>query len=206
MRENFAPSTCFVTDSGNGTFLAMEHLRLKNPRRFLAPVDFSCMGYSVPAAIGAALARPEGPVIALVGDGAFNMTGLELLTAQRERLAAAFFILCDRELSQIAQFQRRVLHRTTLTELAPLNYQALASGLGVAYCHLQNDHQLKSVFEQVSSSLQVQRPILVEVNIDYSRETHFTQGAIKTNFQRLEIKDKLRLAGRLVSRKIFDRS
>lgn len=205
MRENFPGSPCFVTDSGNGTFLAMEHLRLTEPRRFLAPVDFSCMGYSVPAAIGAALAKPDCPIIALVGDGAFNMTGLELLTAQREKLATAFFILCDRELSQIAQFQRRVLHRTTLTALPPLNYQALASSLGVAYCHLQNDHQIKSGFDQVLSSLQAHQPILVEVNIDYSRQTHFTQGAIKTNFQRLDIKDKFRLASRLVSRKLFDR-
>ncbi|HUK11976.1 MAG TPA: thiamine pyrophosphate-binding protein, partial [Thermoanaerobaculaceae bacterium] len=46
----------FVADSGNGTVLAMEHLRLEAPGRFLAPIDYSCMGYSVPAAIGAKLA------------------------------------------------------------------------------------------------------------------------------------------------------
>src|SRR4051812_29257867 len=50
-------------------------------RSFLAPVDYSCMGYSVPAAIGAKLACPNRPVAALAGDGAFLMTGLELITA-----------------------------------------------------------------------------------------------------------------------------
>ncbi|MCU0252231.1 MAG: thiamine pyrophosphate-dependent enzyme, partial [Vicinamibacterales bacterium] len=54
----------------------MEHLRLDRPGRFLAPVDFSCMGYSVPAAIGAALANPGRDVVAFAGDGAFLMTGL----------------------------------------------------------------------------------------------------------------------------------
>jgi acetolactate synthase-1/2/3 large subunit len=72
----FGPHTVYTTDSGNGTFLAMEMLRLDHPGKFLAPVDYSCMGYSVPAAIGAKLARPEAPVIALAGDGAFLMTGL----------------------------------------------------------------------------------------------------------------------------------
>ena len=63
----------------------MEHLRLDGPGRFLAPVDYSCMGYAVPAAIGATLANPGRDVVALAGDGAFLMTGLELITAARVR-------------------------------------------------------------------------------------------------------------------------
>ena len=76
----------YTTDSGNGTFLAMECLRLPHPRSFLAPVDYSCMGYAVPAALGAALACPDRKVISLAGDGAFLMTGLELLTARQLNL------------------------------------------------------------------------------------------------------------------------
>ncbi|HEX7025291.1 MAG TPA: thiamine pyrophosphate-binding protein, partial [Gemmatimonadales bacterium] len=58
LQRQFGPDTVFVTDSGNGTFLAMECLRLERPGRMLAPVDYSCMGYSVPAALGAALGQP----------------------------------------------------------------------------------------------------------------------------------------------------
>ena len=105
LQERFGPDTIFTSDSGNGTFIAVEALRLDRPGKLLAPVDYSCMGYSVPAAIGAKLAMPAAPVIALVGDGAFLMTGLELLTAATLRIPAAFFILRDRELAQIAQFQ-----------------------------------------------------------------------------------------------------
>ncbi|HYM61698.1 MAG TPA: thiamine pyrophosphate-binding protein, partial [Thermoanaerobaculia bacterium] len=81
LQKQFGPDTIFTTDSGNGTFLAVEGLVLEKPGRLLAPVDYSCMGYSVPAAIGAKLACPQSPVVALAGDGAFLMTGLELLTA-----------------------------------------------------------------------------------------------------------------------------
>ena len=84
------PTPIYATDSGNGTFLAIEQLRLNGgPGCFIAPVDFSCMGYSVPAAIGAALANPGRDVVALPGDGALLMTGLELLTAATYRARAA---------------------------------------------------------------------------------------------------------------------
>ncbi|HEX9094069.1 MAG TPA: thiamine pyrophosphate-binding protein, partial [Coriobacteriia bacterium] len=42
--DRAAPDAIYATDSGNGTFLAMEHLRLDRPRRFIGPIDFSCMG------------------------------------------------------------------------------------------------------------------------------------------------------------------
>ena len=73
----------FVADSGNGTVLSAEFLRLAGPRQFLAPTDFSSMGYCVPAAIGAALAaRANGRQVvsvATVGDGglpAWNRGGM----------------------------------------------------------------------------------------------------------------------------------
>jgi thiamine pyrophosphate-dependent acetolactate synthase large subunit-like protein len=44
LQQAFGPETVFTTDSGNGTFLAMECLRLDRPGKFLAPVDYSCMG------------------------------------------------------------------------------------------------------------------------------------------------------------------
>ncbi|HEU5162916.1 MAG TPA: thiamine pyrophosphate-binding protein, partial [Thermoanaerobaculia bacterium] len=62
LQERFGPDTIFTADSGNGTFIAVEALRLDSPGKLLAPVDYSCMGYSVPAAIGAKLAMPDAPV------------------------------------------------------------------------------------------------------------------------------------------------
>jgi acetolactate synthase-1/2/3 large subunit len=58
LQSRFGPDTIYTTDSGNGTFLAIELLKLERPGQLLAPVDYSCMGYAVPAAIGAKLARP----------------------------------------------------------------------------------------------------------------------------------------------------
>lgn len=133
------------------------------------------------------------------------MTGLEMLTATREGLPVAFFILRDRELSQIAQFQRRVLNRTTLTELHSMDFKAYSQSLGLEYFHIDQDAQIQEILGDVRTHLGNKVPTLTEVNIDYSRETFFTQGALKTNFDRLDIKSKIRMAGRLVGRKIFSR-
>jgi acetolactate synthase-1/2/3 large subunit len=99
--------TVYVTDSGNGLFFAAETQRLDAPQSFLAPVDFSGMGYAIPTAIGAAFGCPGRQVVALEGDGALMMTAFELVTAVHHRLPLLVVVLRDRELGQVSQFQRK---------------------------------------------------------------------------------------------------
>ena len=202
LQARFGPQTIFTTDSGNGTFLAVEMLRLDTPGKLLAPVDYSCMGYAVPAAIGAKLARPDCPVVALAGDGAFLMTGLELLTAAQLGVAAAVFVLRDGELAQIAQFQETALNRKTLSAVPDFDLHALARALGVAFVALPNDAAIAAALEQVAATTALGRPVLVDTAIDYTGKTFFTRGVVKTNFLRLPWKDRLRYVGRALARKI----
>ncbi|HSD30920.1 MAG TPA: thiamine pyrophosphate-dependent enzyme, partial [Gemmatimonadales bacterium] len=203
LQEAFGPETVFSTDSGNGTFLAMECLRLEGPGRFLAPVDYSCMGYAVPAALGAKLARPECPVVALAGDGALLMTGLELLTAAQLGIAVAVFVLRDRELAQIAQFQSTALSRKTASELPDYDAGALAGALGVEALPMARDADIGTVLARVREILAAGRPVLVDVAIDYSRKTFFTAGVVKTNLLRFSWPERLRFIGRALSRKVL---
>ncbi len=202
LQARFAPEAVFVTDSGNGTFLAMELLRLEAPGRFLAPVDYSCMGYSVPAAIGAALARPDVPVVALPGDGAFLMTGLELLTAAREGAAAAFFVLRDQELAQISQFQDIALSQRTSSELPDYDLCAIAAGLGVECRQLGSDEEVAEAVEWAVAIHREGRPAVIDVAIDYSEKTYFTRGVVRTAFGRLSWPDRMRFVGRALGRKV----
>lgn len=199
----FGADTIFTADSGNGTFLAMETLRLEGPRRFLAPVDYSCMGYSVPAAVGAKLAAPDRPVVALAGDGAFLMTGLEILTAEHYDVPVAVFVLRDRELAQIAQFQETALSRKTAADVHDYDLRGLASGFGVECVKLDTDADTDTALARVADILGSGRPVLVDVAIDYSRKSFFTSGVVKTNLLRLPWKDRIRFVGRAVGRKAF---
>lgn len=203
LQRRFGPDTIFTADSGNGTFLAVECLRLDRPGKLLAPVDYSCMGYSVPAAIGAKLARPDAPVVALAGDGAFLMTGLELLTAAQYGVPAAVFVLRDRELAQIAQFQGVALNRKVASEVHDFDLVRLCEGLGVECLRLDSDDDVAAVLDQVAAATEAGRPVVVDCAIDYSRKTFFTRGVVKTNLMRLPWGERLRFISRALGRKVF---
>ncbi len=202
LQDRLGPATVFCTDSGNGTFLAMEMLRLDEPGKFLAPVDYSCMGYSVPAAIAAKLARPDCPVVALAGDGAFLMTGLELLTASHLGVGVAVFVLRDRELAQIAQFQGVALNRKTASVLPDYDLTLLAAGLGITCVPLESNDRIAAVLDQVAEVTGSGRPVVVDVAIDYRHKTWFTRGVVKTNLGRLPWPDRLRFVARALGRKV----
>ncbi len=77
------------------------------PRTFLITNGWSSMGFGIPAALAAKLARPDLLVICVLGDGCFQMTCGEVAVAQRERLAIPFVVLDDRWLSLIKVKQER---------------------------------------------------------------------------------------------------
>lgn len=193
----------YTTDSGNGTFLAIECLRLEHPRSFLAPVDYSCMGYAVPAALGAALACPQRQVVALAGDGAFLMTGLELLTASQLQLAVMVLVLRDRELAQIAQFQQIALGRKSCSELPDYDLAGICRGVGVEYLAMQQNADVESILAKALAVTRSGRPMVVEVAIDYSRKTYFTRGVVRTNLGRLPWPDRIRYVARALGRKLM---
>jgi acetolactate synthase-1/2/3 large subunit len=198
----FGSDTVFATDSGNGTFLAVECLRLEAPRKFLAPVDYSCMGYAVPAALGAKLANPDAPVVALAGDGAFLMTGLEMLTAATEGIGVVVLVLRDRELAQIAQFQATATSRKVSSSVHEYDLERLADGMGVPFLSIDTDQNVESTLREAERLGGEGTPVLVEVAIDYARRTYFTEGVLKSTLLRLPLKDQVRFLGRAVARKI----
>jgi acetolactate synthase-1/2/3 large subunit len=202
LQSVLGPDAIFTTDSGNGTFLAMECLRLERPRSFLAPIDYSCMGYAMPSAVGAALACPDRPVAALAGDGAFLMTGLELLTASSNKLPVMVLVLRDRELAQISQFQQTAMGKKACSELPDYDLSAICRGVEVQHLALRHNSEIEDVLNKARAITQTGKPVVVEVEIDYSEKTYFTRGVVRTNFGRLPWRDRLRLLLRAVTRRL----
>ena len=200
--ERMAPQAIYTTDSGNGTFLAMEHLRLPAPGPFLPPGDFSRMRYAVPAAVGAKLANPDRDVIALAGDGALLMTGLVTLTAASYGAAALVCVLRDGALAQIAQFQRTALDRDTCSVLPPYSVEHFAATTGAHYVRLGTDAEIDRVLGGALERTRRGQVVMVEVAIDYSHKTYFTRGVVATNFWRLPMTERLRMLGRAVTRRL----
>lgn len=81
-----------LADPGDALFAAID-LPVYEARDFLAPAFYASLGFAVPAAIGAQLARPNDRPLVLVGDGAFQMTGMELSTCARYGLDPIVIVL-----------------------------------------------------------------------------------------------------------------
>jgi acetolactate synthase-1/2/3 large subunit len=160
------------------------------------------MGYSVPAAIGAGLGKPGTPVIALAGDGAFLMTGLELLTAASQQVPIGVFVLRDRELAQIAQFQSTAFNRTVASRLPDYHLGSLAEAVGVEWLSLESDADVVEVVRAARATMRAGRPVLVDVAIDYSNKTWFTRGVVQTMLHRLPWPERIRFVTRALVRRI----
>jgi indolepyruvate decarboxylase len=85
-------NSTIVCDTGDALLGAMQ-LRTRKPSNFLSDAYYLSMGFAVPAAIGAMVAQPDNRVFAIVGDGAFQMTGIELSTAAKYKMAPIVFVL-----------------------------------------------------------------------------------------------------------------
>jgi acetolactate synthase-1/2/3 large subunit len=202
LRTRLADDAVVVVDDGNHTFLAAELMPIRHPRGFISPTDFNCMGYCVPGTIGAKLARPGAQVVGIVGDGALRMTGLELATATAQQLGVVVFVFSDGELAQISQAQEIPYNRKTCTVLGPLDVAGLAQATGAAFVRIAGDADVGRGMDEAFAVAANRRPVLVDVAVDYSKRTRFTEGIVRTNLERFDLGTKVRLVSRALWRRV----
>ncbi len=202
LRSQIPSDAIVAVDDGNHTYLTAELFPVQRGGKVILPTDFNAMGYAVPAAIGAKLVYPEREVIAIVGDGAFAMTCMELTTATAQQLGIICCIFRDGELAQIAQAQQLPYGRTPCTTLGRVNFEGIAIATGAAYLPIDNDTGLAAALASARAIAARGQPVIVDIAIDYSKRTAFTEGVIKTNLQRFTLPQKMRMLTRAVARKI----
>jgi acetolactate synthase I/II/III large subunit len=122
-----------TTDSGLHQMVIRRHFRVRSPRGLLVPADFQSMGFSLPAAIGAALAAPARRVVAVVGDGGMLMQALELATAVREGVQLDVVVFNDAAYGLIRQSQFADYGTAHGTDLEDRDFEGLAAALGAGY-------------------------------------------------------------------------
>jgi acetolactate synthase-1/2/3 large subunit len=191
-----------VVDDGNHTYLTAELFPVRQPKCLIVPTDFNSMGYAVPAAIGARLVNPEREVFAIVGDGAFTMTCMEIVSATRLGLGLVYYVFHDGELSQIAQAQQIPFNRKPCTALGAIDFGGVAIATGAEYIRVENNGEVPDAIARAREFAANGRAVIVDLIMDYSKRTAFTQGAVKTNFKRLPLAQRLRMVTRAVKRKI----
>ena len=203
LRQKIDREAFVMVDDGKHTFLTAELMPIYKPRGFVSPTDFNCMGYCVPAAIACKMNNPDKQVIGIVGDGAFQMTGMELITATTYGVGVVIFVFHDGELGQISQFQKIPLNRKTCTKLGILNVEGVAIATGAKYISMNNDENIDMSIDTAMAYASENTPVIVDVKIDYSKKTYLTKGVVKANLSRFPMAEKVRFIGRALQRHLL---
>ena len=103
--ELIGPATIVTTDVGQHQMWAAQRCRPADARKFITSGGAGTMGFGLPAAIGAQLACPQERVVAIVGDGGFQMTMAELATLRRLQLPVKIIIMDNKYLGMVRQWQ-----------------------------------------------------------------------------------------------------
>ncbi len=179
---------------------AAEGIGVPAPRRFFTPTDNQSMGWAVPAAIGAQRVRLDRRVAAVVGDGCFLMSGLEASTASRSLLPVKFFVLDDGAYHYMQMLQEPVYGRTTATEIAELDFAAIARGMNLAYNCIHSNEEIGA---GIARALATPGPVLTRVRIGYEgREIRWLNALKSSYLENLRTDQAVRLATRAASRSL----
>ena len=156
--------TIFVTDVGQNQMWAAQHLLVDEPRHHLTSGGCGTMGYGLPAALGAKLARKEAQVVHIAGDGGFKMTGMELYTAVNEGLPLVSIVINNCCLGMVRQWQEIFYDkRYSSTILTPFDFVAFARSCGADGVTAKTCEEFRAALAQAKEA---KKPFVIEAVID----------------------------------------
>ncbi len=134
LSEAAAAASAFITDVGQNQMWAAQSLRLREGQRLLTSGGMGAMGFSLPAAIGAAIAAPGRPVVAITGDGGMQVNIQELETVSRLQLPIKLVVLDNGCLGMVRQFQEEYFescYQSTVWGYGSPDFAAVAEAYGI---------------------------------------------------------------------------
>jgi acetolactate synthase-1/2/3 large subunit len=166
--------TIATVDAGAHFLAIMPFWPAVVPLQVLISNGLATMGFAVPAAIAAALARPGTPVVCMVGDGGLAMTLAELETIARLRLPITVVVFDDAALSLIEVKQKPGQGGTGAVRFGPVDYAQVAAAMGLSSTVVTSTSEAAKVFAGGWDA-----PRLVDARIDpatYARLIEVTRG------------------------------
>lgn len=106
-------------------------------------------------------------------------------------------------LSQISQAQEIPYNRKTCTVLHQVKISGVAEATGCEFIALESDADCEGVIREALAHAAKNKPVIVDVKIDYSKRTRFTKGIVKTNLARFTVGNKVRFISRALLRKFL---
>ncbi|MCK7430689.1 acetolactate synthase 2 catalytic subunit [Enterobacter chengduensis] len=165
LSERKPADSVVTTDVGQHQMWSAQHMTYTRPENFITSSGLGTMGFGLPAAVGAQVARPNDTVICISGDGSFMMNVQELGTVKRKQLPLKIVLLDNQRLGMVRQWQQLFFQEryseTTLTDNP--DFLTLASAFGIPGQHITRKDQVEAALDTMLNS---DGPYLLHVSID----------------------------------------
>jgi acetolactate synthase-1/2/3 large subunit len=167
LRDNTPDDTILVSGVGQHQMWASQYWRFNHPYTWVNSGGLGTMGFSVPAAIGAKVGRPDRMVWSVDGDGCFQMTAQELVTASAERVPIKVAILNNAYLGMVRQWQEMFYEeRYSEVYLSPdlPDYVKWAEAMGCVGLRVESPEEVLPAIEKANSI--DDRPVVIDFRTD----------------------------------------
>lgn len=153
------------TDVGQHQMWSAQNIKIAKPRSFITSGGLGSMGFGIPAAMGAAFARPDCKVVCVSGDGGFKMTSQEMYTIARYNLPVISVVVNNHGLGMIRQLQTVMFEKSfSQCELpAPFDFVKYAEVFGIKGYRADSHDKFEQAFKQ---ALKEGKPCIIEVQIN----------------------------------------
>jgi acetolactate synthase-1/2/3 large subunit len=166
LSKQAAPNAIMLADVGQNQMWAAQSWRCKKGQRMLFAGGMGAMGFALPAAVGAHYAKPSAPIVAICGDGGLQINSQELETVVRNRIPIKLFILNNRTLGMVREFQEHYLdknYQSTVEGYGCPDLKKIAYAYGLEYRRIISIKKSDAVFGKI---LRNRRPMLLEVPLE----------------------------------------
>ena len=167
LRDAAPEGTILVSGVGQHQMWSSQYWKFNEPYTWVNSGGLGTMGFSVPAASGAKVGRPDKTVWAVDGDGCFQMTAQELVTASLERIPVKIAILNNSYLGMVRQWQEMFYEEryseVYLSQDTP-NYVKWAEAMGCVGIRVDDQSEVASAIDKANSIND--RPVVVDFRVD----------------------------------------
>jgi len=137
-----------VTDVGQHQMVTMRYYQFKNSHSSVTSGGLGTMGFALPAAMGAKVAQPDREVVAVIGDGGFQMTLQELATIYQYKIPVKIVILNNNFLGMVRQWQQLFFEkRYSSTSLINPDFVTIAKGFGIETAKVSKREEIDRAIE-----------------------------------------------------------
>ena len=153
-----------VTDVGQHQMVACRYARFKESKSNVTSGGLGTMGFALPAALGAKMGAPEREVVAIIGDGGYQMTIQELGTIFQTGAAVKIVVLNNEYLGMVRQWQQMFFEkRYASTEMINPDFVAIAKGYYIDAKKIEKRDELKTSITKMMNS---NKPYFLEVKVE----------------------------------------